>query len=267
MFLAFDQRMNRLRCFCFFDVDLAAVVSIVRDIVDLFADVPKSVNDAIEQAIEAEQEHLLNYFRAFLARAVGPSNVVYDIRFRNEAWQIRHSADPVIPKPGQQTRPPFDVGPLEDGGVLELLSLADALGDFEPSSLEPVSSRAAPAPAPEPPTPPELSEPSTPPSTTARELPPGFLTTGEQLNRLDRHQSIVVVMMENRSYEHMLGDLMHLRPYRVDPYDGAQFGAKNATAGRFSVRCAGGARERFAARHRHPRVAASLVRCDQSADR
>lgn len=40
-------------------------------------------------------------------------------------------------------------------------------------------------------------------------------------------------MMENRSYDHMLGDLMHLRPDPVDPYDGAQFGVKNAAAGGF----------------------------------
>ena len=230
MFLAFDQRLNRLRCFCFFDVDLSAVVSIVRDIVDLFADVPKSVNDAIEQAIEAGQEHLLKYFRAFLARAVGPSNVVYDIRFRNDAWQIRNSADPVIPKPGQ-TLPHFEGGLREDGTVLELLSLGHELGNIVPAPLEPAPPPAVPEPSPDTPAPSSPSDP--PPASMAHELPTGFLTAGEQLDRLDRHQSIVVVMMENRSYDHMLGDLMHLRPDPEDPYDGAPFGVKNAAAGGF----------------------------------
>ena len=237
MFLAFDQRLNRLRTFCFFDVELSAVVSIARDIIDLFTDVPKSANDAIEQAIEAQQAHLLTYFKAFLARAVGPSNVVYDIRFRNDAWQIRNSADPVIPKPGQHLHPPFDMGPREDGTVFELLSLGHALGNFVTTPIEPVSPSAVseppaetPAPPPETPTAPAGETPS---PSMAHELPTGFLTAGEQLDRLDRHQSIVVVMMENRSYDHMLGDLMHLRPDPENPYDGAPFGVKNAPAGGF----------------------------------
>jgi phospholipase C len=55
-----------------------------------------------------------------------------------------------------------------------------------------------------------------------------LLTEGEQLARLDRHQCIVVVMMENRSYDHMLGDLMHVRPDPENPYDGAPLGVKDA---------------------------------------
>ena len=242
MFLAFDQRLNRLRCFAFFDVDLTVVGSIARDILDLFAEVPDNANEAIEQIIHAEQAHLLKYFKAFLQRAVGPSNVVYDIRFRNDAWQIRNSADPIIPKPGQHLHPPFgDVGFREDGTVFELLALGESLGHVVPASiapmplvpmpLEPAPSPAVPEPPPATPAPSAPLEP--PPSSTAHELPTGFLTAGEQLDRLDRHQSIVVVMMENRSYDHMLGDLMHLRPHPEDPYDGAPFGVKNAPAGGF----------------------------------
>ena len=242
MFLAFDHRMNRLRCFCFFDVNLSAVVSIARDIVDLFADVPDSVNEAIEQIVESQQTHLLKYFRAFLARAVGPSNVVFDIKFRHDAWQIRNSADPLIPKPGQHTHPQFEHGALEDATVLELVSFGEALGGMITTPFEAVPAREAPEREPDAPEPaepePATSETSGTSSAStaasrADELPVGFLTEGEQLNRLDRHQSIVVVMMENRSYDHMLGDLMHLRPDPEDPYDGAPFGVKNASAGGF----------------------------------
>lgn len=218
--LTFDRRMNRLRAFSFLDVDFSVVGGIAKAIVDLFTSVPTNVNKVIEDAIHARQQDMLKYLRAFLARAVGASNVVYEAWFQNNAWQIRHSADPVIPKPGQVVRPPLG-GALE-GGILDLLAAANVLGEVAPEisgSAVPATPAPAPSPSPAPP----------PPPTASRELPPAFaITPGEQLERLDRHQSIVVVMMENRSYDHLLGDLMHMRPHPSNPYDGAPLGAKNA---------------------------------------
>jgi hypothetical protein len=217
--ITFDRRMNRLRAFSFLDVDLSAIGSIAKAVVDLFTSVPTDVNKIIEDAIEKKQQDMLKYLKAFLARAMGASNVVYEAWFQDKAWKIRNSADPVIPRPGQVVRPPIVGGAVLDGGILEILSLADALGELEPADV-PEAGPAEPSPAPPPPA---------PAGSGARELPPEFLLTpGEQLARLDRHQSIVVVMMENRSYDHMLGDLMHMRPDPQDPYDGAPFGVKTA---------------------------------------
>lgn len=216
--ITFDRRMNRLRAFSFLDVDFTTIGSIAKAVLDLFISAPTDVNVIIENAIEANQRDMLKYLKAFLARAVGASNVVYEAWFQDDAWKIRNSADPVIPRPGQIVRPPIDGGVL-DGGILEILSLANALGE-----LEPVDVPEAPPPEPSPATP--ALEPE---GSLARELPPEFLlTSDEQLARLDRHQSIVVVMMENRSYDHMLGDLMRMRPDPVDPYDGAPLGVKTA---------------------------------------
>jgi phospholipase C len=64
-------------------------------------------------------------------------------------------------------------------------------------------------------------------------LPAGYLTEGERLDRLDRHQSIVVVMMENRSYDHMLGDLANARPQPNDPYDAPPSNVRNASVAGF----------------------------------
>ena len=97
MFLAFDHRMNRLRCFCFFDVNLSAVVSIARDIVDLFADVPDSVNEAIEQIVESQQTHLLKYLPRVPGARGGPQQrgVRHQVPPRRVADpQFRRSPDP-----------------------------------------------------------------------------------------------------------------------------------------------------------------------------
>jgi hypothetical protein len=216
--ITFDRRMNRLRAFSFLDVDFSTIGSIAKAVVDLFTSVPTNVNKIVEDAIEKNQQEMLKYLKAFLARAVGASNVVQEAWFQDDAWKIRNSADPLIPKPGQVLRPPLD-GSILEGGILEMLSLANALGEIEPADVP-----AASTPEESPATP--ASEPE---GSLARAMPPEFLlTSDEQLARLDRHQSIAVVLMENRSYDHMLGDLMHMRPNPVDPYDGAPFGVKNA---------------------------------------
>ncbi len=218
--ITFDRRMNRLRAFSFLDVDLSTIGSIARAVVDLFTSAPTDVNKIIEDAIETKQRDMLKYLKAFLTRAMGASNVVQEAWFKDNAWKIRNSADPVIPKPGQVVHFPTG-GAILEGGILEILSLAGALGELEPAGV--------PEPADVPETRPEEPSPAPPAPSGARELPPEFLLTpDEQLARLDRHQSIVVVMMENRSYDHMLGDLMHMRPDPQDPYDGAPFGVKTA---------------------------------------
>ncbi|MEO8061947.1 MAG: alkaline phosphatase family protein [Pseudomonadota bacterium] len=224
--LCFDHGFYNLRPFSFLDVDFSTLGSIARAVIDIFTSVPTNVNKIIEDAIAAEQTPMLKYLKAFLARAVGASNVVYDFWFADNAWKVRNSADPVIPKPGFRLPPLHDGGLLENAGIIEILSLADALGDIQPvdvgNVLTPAASGVAPVPTP---------SPAPPPASIARELPASFLTAGEQLERLDRHKSIVVVMMENRSYDHLLGDLMNARPDPNDPYDGAPLGALDAGAG------------------------------------
>jgi len=219
LILAFDHNLRTLRPFCFLDVDFSTVAEIVGDIIGIFTTVLPDVNKIIEDhLIESQtQDSVLKYMKAFLARAVGQSSTVYDFKLRNKAWQIRHSDDPVIPPPG-------DLGPsvtgdsFDGGGFVELFARHNSqLG------LDVVAPPAAEV---------EVSD-NFAPAFLARELPLGFLTEGEQLNRLDRHQSIVVVMMENRSYDHMLGDLMNARPRPTNAYDGAPNNIINAEVAGF----------------------------------
>lgn len=214
LILAFDHRLGRLRAFSFLDVDFSALASIALPIVRLFTEVPKDVNKAIEDHLTDydTQQQILKYMRAFLARAVGLSSTVYDFKLQDNAWQIRHSDDPVIPLPGRPTLPPVDTGPLDGGVVVRMLARHNEAVGTEPAS------------------PAEDDEPSEVPAVAAavRELPASYLTEGEQLDRLDRHQCIVVVMMENRSYDHMLGDLSNARPRTTNAYDGVPHNGDNA---------------------------------------
>ena len=56
---------------------------------------------------------------------------------------------------------------------------------------------------------------------------------GAALATLDRHQSILVIMMENRSYDHLLGGLATARPRPGLGYDGPPPGASNPSTGGF----------------------------------
>lgn len=260
LILAFDHRVQTLRPFAFLDIDLTTLASFALPVVRLFKEVPKDVNKYIEDHISDydTQRQVLNYMRAFLSRAAGRSSTFHEFKVQSNAWQIRHSDDPVIPLPG--ARPNVDAGPLEGGGVIGMIArhnaniggdTAPGLSDLEVAAADMPATTAAhtletPAtdvlPADdleaddleavdlEADTP-ASDEPS--PITIARELPASYLTEGEQLNRLDRHQSIVVVMMENRSYDHMLGDLRYRRPRPTNPYDGPALNAENASAAGF----------------------------------
>ncbi len=253
LILTFSHRFDRLLPFSFLDIKLstlASTLSIALPLIRLFKEVPTDVNKIIEDAIigggavDAPAQLILDYMRAFVARAVGFNATVFDFRLQNKAWHIRNSLDPFIPLPGDIVAPPVGGGPI-DGGIITMLARAHTdLGETLADLTEPVAdtevlreSAAAPlanvasvasppiaAAAPPPPAPPPSAV------AAAHTLPPGYLTPGERLDRLDRHKSIVVVMMENRSYDHMLGDLMNARPGNKPefPYDGPPGNSKNA---------------------------------------
>lgn len=234
IYLAFDRNIHRMRPFSFLDVELTTLGSIFAPIVALFKEVPSDVNKYIEDHLigTKSEEAVVKYMREFLKRAVGQHNEVYDFRLSGNAWQIRNSADPIIPLP-RVTHPPVTGDPFEGGGIVNMLARADAALGGEPSApqAEPDIAGTISAVPGAVPTSDETSEDTPGPSN----MPPGFMTVRDNLGRLDAHSSIVVIMMENRSYDHLLGDLMNARPGpKPDfPYDGAPNTATNPGVGGF----------------------------------
>lgn len=217
---AFDHGMYTLRPFSFLDVHFTPLATSTELIWQHFTEIPRNVNQYIEDHIleGGIDQYMLKYMKEFLARAVGQNSVVYDFKLQNDAWQIRHSDDPVIPPPDGPVRPPPGGGPIDDGGVVKMIARHNAAFDLEVTDSPATESESVATPV---------------PLATAREFPPNFLTEGEQLKRLDRHKSIVIVMMENRSYDHMLGDLMNARPRTTNAYDGPPNNAKNLSVAGF----------------------------------
>jgi phospholipase C len=207
--IAFDRTLTRVLPFSFLDVRFSTLASIAIEIISLFTEVPTNVNALIEQLLSAQERHILKYVRLFVGRAVGLNSFVHEFKLQNGTWQIRHSDDPLIPRPGDPVLPPVEGGPL-DGGVIAMMARGGVFGEMP--SVPQVEVPAPPSPAP----------------IAAAALPTGFLPPPEKLALLDQHKSIVVVMMENRSYDHMLGDLMNARPRTTNPYDGAPAGIQNA---------------------------------------
>jgi Phosphoesterase family len=232
LIFVFSHRFDRLLPFSFLDIKFSALASAIKAIVlpiwRIFTEVSLDVNKQIEDAIiggggvDAPAQQILRYMRAFLERAVGLGSTVFEFRFQDKAWQIRNSADPFIPLPGDVVRPPLDGG-IADGGVISIMArMRNDLGESVEEMVEVEPSRVP------------ARQPARA-AAAARNLPDGYLTAGPQLDRLDRHQSIVVVMMENRSYDHMLGDLRDARPGNKPdfPYDCPPSNASNAGAGGF----------------------------------
>jgi len=207
--IAFDRTLTRVLPFSFLDVKFSTLASIAIDIINLFTEVPSNVNALIEQLLSAQERHILKYLRLFVGRAVGLNSFVHEFKLQSGAWQIRHSDDPVIPPPGDPVLPPIDGGPL-DGGVIARMARGGVFGDMPSVPLA------------------EVATPHDPAPIAAATLPAGFLPPPAKLALLDQHQSVVVVMMENRSYDHLLGDLMNARPRTTNAYDGAPSGIQNA---------------------------------------
>jgi phospholipase C len=210
--IAFDRNLTRFLPFCFLDVKFSKLAGFLLSIARIFTEVQADVNEIIESHLLnfEVQRDVLTYMRAFLERAVGLNSHVHDFKLQNAAWQIRHSDDPAIPNPGDPTLPPVEGGPI-DGGVIAMMARGGVFGDRPPLTTVVEAPAAPPAPAP-----------------AAAALPAGFLPPPERLALLDQHRSIVVVMMENRSYDHLLGDLMNARPRPQNGYDGAPSGIQNA---------------------------------------
>lgn len=207
LIIAFDRTLTRVLPFSFLDVKFSTLANIAIDVINLFTEVNSDVNELIEVMLSQQERHILKYMRLFVGRAVGLNAFVHELRLQNNAWQIRHSDDPVIPKPGDVTGPVIG-GPL-DGGIITMMARGGVFGEMPSVPLTEV------------PAPP-------PPPVSAAALPPNFLPPAEKLALLDQHKSIVIVMMENRSYDHLLGDLMNARPRATNAYDGAPAGIQNA---------------------------------------
>jgi len=215
--IAFDHRLETLRPLAFFDVDFSTAVDLLAGIAGIFTEVSTDVNKMIEDHLFDVRREICAYMRGFLERITAQEAWVHSVKFQNNAWQIRHSEDPPIPPPGPTfPRSPGEVGPIEGGGMVTMIARMQR-------ALRPVSD--------DPPD--RKAEVSPGARARPRDLPPGYLTEGQQLDRLDRHESIVVVMMENRSYDHMLGDLVNARPRTSDAYDGPPSELRNASVGGF----------------------------------
>jgi len=227
LFLAFNRSLTELTPASFVAVDFFRPLEMAYDayvqVKGLLLDMGNSgpsAREAVNQALELYFRYptdrlILDYVRLVLGRAIGQRAVVHEVSSGAEAWQVSYFDDPVLPPEDTPWRP------WRPGMSDVIGSLGGELG------TPPV------APDTQPEEPVEPAEPA-PASDPLGEFPPEFeVVGGEALERLDRHQSLMVIMMENRSYDHMLGGLAAARPRAEGGYDGPPSSASNAAAGGF----------------------------------
>jgi phospholipase C len=232
LFLAFDRSLNYLTPASFIAVDLFqplemaydAYIAVKGALLDMGQTGPsaqKAVNEAIELYFRYPTgDAIADYVRLVLGRAIGQRAVVHEASFAGDAWQVRYSDDPVLPPESTPWRP-WRPGMIGLGGAVGGLTSADMAPPSGDTETPPQAEPAEPAPSSDP----------------LGVMPPEFhVEGGDALARLDRHQTLVVIMMENRSYDHMLGGLAAARPRAEGGYDGPPSGASNASAGGFRER-------------------------------
>jgi phospholipase C len=221
IFLAFNRSLTELTPAAFVKVDFSTLADWAIDIASLFTEIDHDVvNSALEDSLYPVERLIRTHLRDVLSRAIGQRAVLHDIWATTGGWQARYFIDPLLPRADLPWRPP--TGPLGGFG-------GGALGGFtEPALAAEIGDDVGAAPPDTPPPPPP------PPSDPPGVFPPGFVVEdGNALARLDRHQSIVVIMMENRSYDHLLGGLATARPRATNGYDGPPSQASNLPAGGF----------------------------------
>ena len=223
LFLAFNRPLTELTPAVFLKVDFSTLADWAIAIAGLFVEIDRDVvNASIEDGLYPFERPIRTYLREVLSRAIGQRAVLHEIRATATGWQARYFIDPLLPRADLPWRPPIagTLGGFGGGGVGGFTepALAAEIGDDIGSGAE-----GAPAGA-----------PATPAADPPGVFPAGFLVEdGGALARLDRHQSIVVIMMENRSYDHLLGGLAAARPREANGYDGPSSGASNPPVGGF----------------------------------
>ena len=228
LFLAFNRSLTELTPASFIAVDFfrplemaydayVQLKGLLLDMGNTGAPAREAVNEAIELAFRYPTDRrLLGYLRLVLSRAVGERAMVHEVSFGTEAWQVRYFDDPVLPPEDSPWRP-------WRPGTHDVLA-GGLAGEGAPSLVEGGGASEQPA---------EGGEPA-PSADPLGEFPPEFqVAGGAALDRLDRHKSLVVIMMENRSYDHMLGGLAAARPRAEGGYDGPPASASNAAVGGF----------------------------------
>ncbi len=233
IFLVVTRNFTELMPISFIDVDFSTLASWAISLAGLFTEVDKDiVNTVLETEIYKQERVMRTYVREVLSRAVGLHAVAHEVSFGANAWQIRYFNDPPIPDPNAPPRKWIDnvaggVGGV--GGMIETFAFDES---GMPTEGTPPSEGGTP--------PEETPTPAPASNDPLGEFPEGFIVEqgeqGEALERLDRHQSLVVIMMENRSFDHLLGGLMNARPRPDDKYDGPPSSAGNAPAGGFADR-------------------------------
>ncbi len=161
----------------------------------IFPDVNEVASDFLTPWIENAGPSLGRYLGEALGRLCGQNGVFLQVTADDSNWTVQYTAFPVEPSPGAI----HTTGTPGDGGVL-------TTGTGSPGAR-----RSA-------------------PTTTAPIIPQEFVVGPPvALARLDKIETIIVVMMENRSFDHMLG---YLRQSRGPAYNGVTGGESNALVGR-----------------------------------
>ncbi len=257
IFMSFGQTLNgKVNGFSEVDFKFSGFGFLEELLISIFVggdyETHRLVNDSIEQAISQNSDLLMKYLFLALNKAAGEKAYVEKIIADDEGWKLTCYNTIKHPNPvstGRYTAPePETAGPLDNDS-----------SQIDPPDTDtykpPVSSTTKPGTAETETHKPPVSETKGEATSTVStqssagaskmrvtsaidppvpsEFPEGFeVEGGVYLERLDKIKSLVFIMMENRSFDHFLGDLAHTYPDR--DYIGFPIGFTNAKAGNFA---------------------------------
>jgi phospholipase C len=220
IYFAFDKALSRLTVVPLLHVKFGAAVQPVLALARLvgLTDMDTDVLDRlVEDGLAALSRPICHYLKDGLGRAVGPGGIALNAAHSAAGWNVRYFIPPPPPSPTFEPRPPHaDPGPAVPPVPGFDARTAPGTSTRDRRTHAPAGLASG------------LSLPVRMASSVAFEV-----EGGAALARLDRLDCLIFIMMENRSFDHMLGDLPRARRAA---YDGVTAGTSEPAFGGFADR-------------------------------
>lgn len=192
IFLIFNASLSSMTPIAILPIEFTTLGSLGAQFAAIWSDTPSTrteVEEHVEKALSAAngKDHLFcRYTRDVLTRAVGIDQILVDVRHVSRGWKIRHHDIPTLPE--NPPNPNLFAGQFPVEQEMQQVGPSPGGPDRGPAGNTPVPAAFG-------------------------TWPEDFkVKEGVALDRLDKIETLVVVMMENRSFDHMLGDLPRVMP-------------------------------------------------------
>ena len=195
MFSFFDTFIQ-LKNLDLFEESLIAIYSLFNDNINNDEDIQSIVSNKVRTALFQNSEKMFEYLSLILAKVAGQHERITHASSSTFEWTLHHYEIPQLIKLDKNGRSIITLG--------KFTHLIDVGEIFGPSVATTTSSSEI-----------NPTETTAAPSDPLSDIPQFKVTGGAALQRLDKIKTLIIIMKENRSFDHLLGGLKDMTPKTV----------------------------------------------------